>query len=102
MLLATSEKASLSFVMSDKQKSEKVSALCYAPSKWYQWLALNVELEKVELISTSTAHMRPFTRQNAAAFKFDMDESEFASSSMKSLCIFVGTYIEEIAARSDS
>ena len=48
--------------MSDKQKSEKVSALCYAPSKWYQWLALNVELEKVELISTSTAHMRPFTR----------------------------------------
>ena len=40
--------------MSDKQKSEKVSALCYAPSKWYQWLALNVELEKVELISTST------------------------------------------------
>ena len=81
--------------MSDKAKSDKVSSLCYAPSKWHQWLALNVELEKVELISTSTAHMRPFTRQNAAAFKVDMDESEFASSSMKSLCIFVGNYIEE-------
>ena len=81
--------------MSNQKKSDKVSSVCWAPSKWYQWLCLNVELEKEELISTSTPHMRPFTRQNAVAFKVDMDENEFASSSMKSICIAVGNYIEE-------
>ena len=39
--------------MSNKEKSDKVSSLCYAPSKFYQWLALNVELEKVELNCTA-------------------------------------------------
>ena len=39
--------------MSNQKKSDKVSSVCWAPSKWYQWLCLNVELEKEELISTA-------------------------------------------------
>ena len=36
--------------MSSKAVSAKVSGLTHPASKWYQWLCLNIELEKAELV----------------------------------------------------
>ena len=82
--------------MSSKAVSAKVSGLTHPASKWYQWLCLNIELEKAELVSLSTRHMGVMNRKNASAFKMEMDSAGFSASSMKSHCHEIGSYILDI------
>ena len=79
--------------MSSKAVSAKVSGLTHPASKWYQWLCLNIELEKAELVSLSTRHMGVMNRKNASASKMEMGSAGFSASSMKSHCHEIGSYI---------